>query len=468
MAKTALVRPGRERSTRSLKRWNLESVLFGALLALIFVLPLFWGSNRNPVWLMQTVGVYLLLSTAALALPAAAWSAMWRQYRLPLALLAAWLGFNVVQLVPWPFFGAISNDVFQSTLTTLQSFFYAGLFVLTALFCQTPRRIRMLVMSIIVATLAQALFGALMTLSGKEWLLLEPKQYGIGFATGTFVNRNHFAGLLLTGLALGVGLLVGNAGRTRSADTWNNRVRDFLHWVMGPAMRLRLMLVVMVIGLVLSHSRMGNGAFFLTLFSTSALALVIMRPLPKKVLLLLSTLVIIDVLLVGSWFGFEEVVQRLQGTGQFNEVARVSADSDRLNISKETLAAANDFFWLGSGGGTFEQIFPAYRPVDLRKTFDHAHNDWLELLLEYGVVGFLLLVSWGLTGLWSAVKAMGTRRNPLMKGVGFGVVMALSACVLQGLVDFNLHIPACAAYLTITVALGTASLNTPTISGKSV
>ncbi len=426
------------------------------------MLPLFWGGNRNPVWLSQTVMVYLLLSIATVGLPASAWRALWQYYRWALILLGAWLALNLVQLIPWPFVGAISNDVFQSALTTLQSFFYAGLFVLTGLLCTTPKRIRQLVICMILAALVQALFGALMTLSGTEWLLLEPKQYGIGYATGTFVNRNHFAGLVLTGLALGIGLLVGNASRKSSAQNWNARVRDWLHWVMGPAMRLRLMLVVMVIGLVLSHSRMGNGAFFITLFSTSLLALVIMRPLPKKVLVLLSTLVIIDVMLVGSWFGFDQVVERLQGTGQFDDVARVSADSDRLNISKETMTAALDFIWLGSGGGTFEQVFPSYRPVDLRKTFDHAHNDWAEILLEYGVFGFVLLVAWGLTGFWNAIKAMGARRNPVMKGVGFGVVMALSACVLQGFVDFNLHIPACAGFLTITVALGVAVHKTPT------
>lgn len=447
---------------------RLESLLFGTFLGLVFLLPALWGSNRNVVWLLESALVCAILSVAALGLPASRWKATWSRYRGPLLLLAAWLALNLLQLIPWPGLGAISRDIFQSALSTVQSVFYAGLFLLTVLLCHNPRRLRWLCMTMVLAGLGQALFGSLMTLSGREWLLLEPKIYGIGYATGTFVNRNHYAGFLLTCIALGVGLLVGQSGRSAMAETFKLRLRELLRWVMGPAMRLRLMLVLMVIGLVLSHSRMGNGAFFLSLCGTSLLALVMIRPMPRKVLVLLSTLVVVDLLLVGSWFGFEQVVQRLQGTGQYDQVARVSADADRLNISAETFSAAKDFFWLGSGGGTFEQIFPAYRPVNLRKTFDHAHNDVLEFLLEYGLLGLLLITAWAAGGMWAALKAMARRRHPLMQGLGFGVVMALAAGALQALVDFNLRIPACAGYLTIVVALGSCALRAPARSGKSV
>ncbi len=434
----------------------------------MFTLPLLWGGNRNPVWLAYASLTFLLLTVAALTVSQEQWQRCWQRYRNALIMLAAWLAFNVLQLIPWPGVGAISRDVFASALTTVQSCFYAGLFLLAALLLTRPGRLRWLALTMLLAGFAQAMFGSLMTLSDVEWLLLEPKTYGIGYATGTFVNRNHFAGLLVTCLALGVGLLLGHTGPRGGGEGLSRRARDLLRWMLGPAMRLRLMLVVMVIGLVLSRSRMGNSAFFATLLVTALLALIVMRPLPRKVLVLLSTLLIIDIALVGTWFGFEQVVDRLQGTGQYNEIARVSADSDRLNISAETWRAAKDFLWLGSGGGTFEQLFPAYRPVDLRKFFDHAHNDYLEFLLEYGVVGLVPLVGWIVGALLSAFRAMRQRRNVLMKGLSFSVLMAMLACAMQATVDFNLRIPACAAYLTLVLALGYAAERVPTMSGKTV
>ncbi|MEM6935113.1 MAG: O-antigen ligase family protein [Pseudomonadota bacterium] len=446
---------------------TIDRVLYGTLLCLVFTLPLLWGGNRNPVWLAYAALTFGMIALAALCVGVEQWRLCWQRYRVALLLLAAWLAANLLQLIPWPG-GAISQDVFTSSVTTVQSFFYAGLFLLAALLLTRPSRLRWLAMAMLLAGFAQAMFGSLMTLSGVEWLLLEPKRYGIGYATGTFVNRNHYAGLLVTCLALGVGLLLGQAGSRRSGQGFSRRARDLLRWMLGPAMRLRLMLVVMVIGLVLSRSRMGNGAFFAALLLTALLALIVIRPMPKKILVLLSTLLIIDIALVGSWFGFEQVVERLQGTGQYDSLARVSADSDRLNISAETWRAAKDFLWLGSGGGTFEQIFPAYRPVDLRKFFDHAHNDYLEFLLEYGVIGLLPLGGW-IVGAWiAAFRAMRERRNRLMKGLGFSVVMAMLAGAMQGTVDFNLHIPACAAYFTLVLALGYAALYIPTVSGKTV
>lgn len=448
-------------------RW-IDRGLFAALLGLTFTQPLLWGSNRNPIWLVQAGLLFGLLTVAVAGLPARQWRDVWERYSAPLLWLSAWLAFNLFQLIPWPWFGAISKDPFQSFLTTLQSFYYAGLFVLALLLLTRPSRLRTLALTIVLAGAAQALFGALMTLSGREWLLLEPKQYGIGYATGTFVNRNHFAGLLVTCLALGIGLLLGRAGSPHIAQSLATRLREVIRWILGPAMQLRLMLVLMVIGLVLSHSRMGNVAFFVALLVAAVVALAVMRPVPRRVVVLLITLLVIDVAMVGTWFGFEQVVERLQGTGQYDELERVAADSDRLNISAETWLAAREFLWLGSGGGTFEQIFPSYRPVDVRKYFDHAHNDYLEFLLEYGLAGCLLLGCWVVPAFAASIGAMARRRNPLMQGLGFAGVMAMVAAAMQALVDFNLRIPACATYLTLLLALAYCARRTPTPSGKSV
>ena len=80
------------------------------------------------------------------------------------------------------------------------------------------------------------------------------------------------------------------------------------------------MLVVMVIGLILSRSRMGNGAFFNSLLITGLIALLFSPSFRQPgVYGLLLSIIIIDIFLLGSWFGLEKVVQRMEQTTLVSE-----------------------------------------------------------------------------------------------------------------------------------------------------
>ena len=114
------------------------------------------------------------------------------------------------------------------------------------------------------------LYGSVMTLSGLEYLLFVKKEDYLGTATGTFVNRNHLAGYLEMALAIGLGLML-MAGKGKPAELsgrWRGRVRSILRLLLSQKAILRLMLVAMVVGLILTRSRMGNTAFFNSLLIT--------------------------------------------------------------------------------------------------------------------------------------------------------------------------------------------------------
>lgn len=436
---------------------RIETAVFFSFLALLFLLPWPWGSNRPWVWLPEA-GAALTLLLITLWLPGT--RAAIRDYRPARALflaLALWWLFGWLQVVPLPGVGSLSLDPFSSALRALQSTFYIALFLLVVRLARSPHRLRRIAQVMVCAGLAQALYGALMTLSGVEWLVMEPKTYGRGLATGTFVNRNHLAGLLEICLALGVGLLVAQMRGGDPGGGLRSRTRDILRWILSGKMVLRLSLIVMVVALVLTHSRMGNVAFFVSLLVTSGLALAVMKNPPRPLVWLLLSLLAVDVLLVGTWFGVDQVVERLAETGQYDAGQQTQVGRDRFDLSAETLRAWRDHAWFGSGGGTFEHLFPAYRPADLPKVFDHAHNDYAELMLEYGVLGVLPLAAFVVLALREAFLAQRQRHNPLMRGLGFAAVMAVIAMGLHSLVDFNLHIPANAAYLTVALALGVAA-----------
>src|SRR5690606_19224321 len=101
----------------------------------------------------------------------------------------------------------------------------------------------------------QAFYGTFMTLSGTEWLLSGPKEHYRGVVTGTFVNRNHLAGYLELTISCAIGLML--ALRDGKPFTW----RSLVELLLSAKLRLRLALVIMVIALVMSQSRMGNTAF---------------------------------------------------------------------------------------------------------------------------------------------------------------------------------------------------------------
>lgn len=450
-------------------------VEFRLFCALIWLLPIPIGLNRDWLWLAAMAVSLLLLSRvlsrlAHESLNPARLDALrrLRACALPLFCLGLIVLICVLQMLPLPEallavlspnrppsegWVPMSVDLMATGLRGLQTLFFASLFMLAVLLVSSTDRLRMLMVTMVLAGFVQALYGSLMTLSGIEWLLLGPKEYNIGLATGTFINRNHFAGFLEMTLAVGIGLLLSQIRSDSNPGEWKTRLREVIRWVLGPKMRLRLCLVVMVIGLVLSHSRMGNGGFFISLLVASIAALILLSKAPRPLIILIVSLIAIDLVVVGTWFGVEQVVDRIQQTAQYDELADRYHDQTRLDVDAETWAAFGDFMWTGSGAGSFETVFPGYRPHDLNASFDHAHNDYLELALEYGVVGVLPFVVLLLTAVVRSLQIQRRRRHPLLRGAGFAGFMAVVAMGIHSVVDFNLHIPANAAYLVLIMAM---------------
>jgi O-antigen ligase len=99
-------------------------------------------------------------------------------------------------------------------------------------------------------------------------------------------------------------------------------------------------------------------------------------------------------------------------------------------------------------------VFTAYRDRNLVPlTFDHAHNDYLEFLLEFGVGGLALLGAAVLGSLVAAVSVLRRRRDPLLRGCAFASLMGIGAILIHSTADFNLRIPANAALFMVLLAL---------------
>lgn len=89
----------------------------------------------------------------------------------------------------------------------------------------------------------------------------------------------------------------------------------------------------------------------------------------------------------------------------------------------------------------------------------HAHNDYLQFLIEYGVLGSLQLLLFVLCALYHAQKAMWQRESVYRNGVGFGASVGIVALLMHSFANFNRQIPANAATYVVLCAIAVIGNN---------
>ncbi|TBW09381.1 O-antigen ligase domain-containing protein [Azotobacter chroococcum] len=424
-----------------------ERCLLVAVLLLLLWLPLPLGSNREWAVGLFVAGTGLLAAVWTLLQWTAARQSRGLKVALPMfGLLIATQAWVAVQGV-----AGLSMDVGATVQYLLLGTAYSLLFLLVVNLFHSRRRLVVLLGMLATSGTLQAFYGAFMTLSDIEWLLATPKTSYIGDATGTFVNRNHLAGYLEMTLAVGIGLLL--ALRDVRPFRWVN----LLEMLMGAKARLRLALVVMVIALVMTHSRMGNTAFFSALMIVGGLFMLRDRDNRFRNGLILASILLVDVLVISQYFGLEKLKDRLINT-RLNDVLVEGQVVQRENVDRDdifvyAMPLATEKLLSGHGAGSFEAVFPQYPGEDIRTHFDHAHNDYLQFVIEYGLIGSLPLLAFALLALWRAFQALWRLESLFRSGVGFGAATGIIAIAIHSATDFNLQIPANAATFIVLCAI---------------
>ncbi len=330
----------------------------------------------------------------------------------------------------------LTIDISASLVEWLKSLAYVLLFVLTLLLVDSHKRLRILATVLIISGLVQAVYGSLIL-----------TQTGETVATGTFLNRNHYAAYLVLCLSVGIGLLIASMeGFGERSVTWQSRVRNLAEVIMSPKAPLRIFLAIMVIGVVLTHSRMGNVSFFASMMIAGVLALILYKKSPRPTVILITSLIIFDIVIIGSYVGIEQVRERLEQT--------TLESAARDDVDRYTFEMIKDYPIVGAGAGSFYGVFPQYRGVDAKRGHWHrAHNDYFEMLSEFGFLGTALLGTVVALSLGSALVAQRKRNSPLMRGIGFAATMGITAMLIHATVEFNLHIPAYASTFMVLLAM---------------
>jgi len=344
----------------------------------------------------------------------------------------------------------ISIDPHASRLALLKTLAYAAIFFLFLAVVNNRERVLTVAKVLVYAAVVHAVYAVLMHLSNVTVTSFGGEINHGSSASGFYRNRNHFAGMLEMTLAIGIGLLIAGLS-DRGFSTWKQFVRSVIDWILSPRMVLRLALCILVIALTTTHSRMGNTAFFASLLIAGVIGIALSRYATRNTVILLASLVILDLAIVGSWFGVEKLAKRLEET-TMEEI------EEREHPAMHTLPLIGDYPIFGSGPGSFYVAFPAYRPERVDAFYDYTHNDYVQFTAETGIVGLGLMGLVVVLSLWAALRAQWIRHDPLMRGMSFASIMGVTAILIHSWVDFNLQIPANAVYFMVLLALGWISL----------
>lgn len=278
----------------------------------------------------------------------------------------------------------------------------------------------------------QALYALAETLTRHEHILWQPKEFYQGFATGTFFNRNHLAGFLELVLGVQGGLFCRALGRKKNSQ--------IIFWA--------LCWGVTFFAFLKTGSRMGMISFamsFLGLYFLAGRKIFHQRWIISVILIAVAAMAMIGG--KALWLRWTDI--ETLGT----------STAGRWDIWPTALTMAKDYFWTGSGLGTFEWVFPAYQPAHILRGYSHAHQDYLELMATLGVPLFLCLVSGFVILIWNVIKKSASLKSEtfrLVWGLGIGFI----AFLLHGLADFNFAIPANHLFFLLILGLS-VKITTP-------
>ena len=249
------------------------------------------------------------------------------------------------------------------------------------------------------------------------------------FLSSTYVNHNHFAGLLVLILPMSFGLVLAERDKSKKI------LFAFLSVLMGVAFIFALSRGALV-ALVVSMLWM--------LWVLKKRQLISSSILPFTVLLLL-------VLGAVAVFGTAPIEQRIANIQAMTQEEELSLKFRWLTW-RGTLPMIRHFLLFGSGPGTFGHLFLPFRPPGFSMRPVYTHNDFLHLWAECGFFSFLAMAGLVRAFFLKGLHIIRRDDSRLRIGVGSGVLAGTLGLLLHGLFDFNFHIPA--NWLLSAVAAG--------------
>ena len=320
----------------------------------------------------------------------------------------------------------------------------AAIFLVTLLLDRAERRLMTLVL--LAAGLISVILGITQVARGPNSRLRFFEFTNLTEAVGFFANRNHFASLLYVLLVFASFWTI-HATLTEDVFSRRNPLNTALILKIG----WFSVLVLLIVAQALTRSRAGMGLTILALLGAFGLAALDKRATGNRnpTRLIFSGAAVVAILLSGEF-----VLYRLMERFASDPLADA-----RVTFSHATVEAARSFMPLGSGLASFAPIYAMFEHPETTIAniyANQAHNEFLQLWLEEGVLGIALMIGFGvwlvvrLITIWNP-KSIGTMELDiaLMRAASIAVVLLIA----HSSVDYPLRTGAMMSVMAFCCAL---------------
>jgi len=322
----------------------------------------------------------------------------------------------------------------------------------------SQKRIELAIFLILITGCFEALYGLAETYSGSNHIWWFKSITDPMAVTGTYINRNHFAGLMEMCLLLAAAYAAALAGRkkkTRIISEHKTSLRVRLSRYLSGEQRFNkrtLILftgVVVAIGLVFSASRGGLISAAGAMLCMSLLFM--FRKNHRR-----KGFVILFLFLITSVYALHIGVDYPVGRFEYLDISIES----RSRYTQKTMDMFEDYRLTGIGVGNFQYAYPKYQAAIGKNLFmRHAHNDWAQFLAEAGITGLCLLLAGIFYYVYRTIRLWRKRTDPFAICLGVAPLAAMTAMAIHSYSDFNLHIPANCLMLAAIMAIGHSALH---------
>lgn len=400
------------------------------VLALVLIQLLIGGTR-----LLFSLPAYGLLGLAGLITLVSLHRSKSSPDQLCLASTALFLGYLVARALSSPDEYLARTDLYCAVGCVLVYFLVACIF--------TGAKLRMLILVVLFAlAMVHVIIGAIQFTEGNNFMLipfLQRTDYGRR-ASGFYVCPNHLAGMLEI-----LGIFAVSIVCWSRWPTWGKLLAGYAAGVC-------------YLGVVLSGSRAGYLSTIISCLVVGTLSLIILVRASAKVFLRVGGALIVAGIVIGAAIFFS-VHQSDYLSSRADNVLGQNLQDPSSELRMALWRAAIQQWALrpvvGTGSGTYLYYGRQFR-ADWVQGGDpsHAHNDYVQMLAEYGLVaaaGFLLFLAIHLRRGWKTFSRLGPKRiagsiapSFLSNGLALniGALGAVSASIVHSIVDFSLHIPA--------------------------
>ena len=393
-------------------RLGINGLVFYGLAALLLFCPLAFGAVEPwAIFILQSVSAVLFMVWLYGQLRSPEPTLLWTPIFPP---LFAFMALMFVQLLPG--ISAYRHATYSSLLLYIA--YGTVCFLITQTLTRTTHIRRLTTAAVFYGTWV-AMFAVLQSLSstGKLYWIRTPR-FG-GWIYGPYVNHNHYAGLME--MLLPIPLVFAFSRYAHGRERW---IAASAAAFMGAT-------------IFLSGSRGGMVAFALQI--AVFLYFLSREKAAGRAAFLMAAFLVISLASI-AWIGGSQVTARLS-TISASKHSDLSNDI-RFQINRDALHMFSQRPILGWGLGTFETVYPQFRSFYTNLLVDKAHNDYLQLLAETGIVGFAVMLWFLISVFRRALPKIRNWPSDVNGAVTLAAVIGIAGILVHSFVDFNLEIPA--------------------------